>query len=118
MDEKKLAIIATKGSLDWAYPPFILATTAAAMGLPVTLFFTFYGLPLLLKTKGKCTTDHISPAGGIAPDSPAAKYLIDQGVSGSRIKAKGHGEDKPIASNKTRSGREQNRRVEFKITSQ
>lgn len=27
---KKLAIIATKGSLDWAYPPFILASTAAA----------------------------------------------------------------------------------------
>ncbi len=26
------------------------------------------------------TTDHISPAGGIAPDSPAAKYLIEQGV--------------------------------------
>jgi peroxiredoxin family protein len=44
-----MSIIVTKGSLDWAYPPFILATTAAAMGLPVTLFFTFYGLPLLLK---------------------------------------------------------------------
>ncbi len=48
-DEKSMSIIVTKGSLDWAYPPFILATTAAAMGLPVTLFFTFYGLPLLLK---------------------------------------------------------------------
>ena len=44
-----MSIIVTKGSLDWAYPPFILATTAAAMGLPVTMFFTFYGLPLLLK---------------------------------------------------------------------
>ena len=48
-EEKSMSIIVTKGSLDWAYPPFILATTAAAMGLPVTLFFTFYGLPLLLK---------------------------------------------------------------------
>ena len=48
-DEKSMSIIVTKGSLDWAYPPFILATTAAAMGLPVTMFFTFYGLPLLLK---------------------------------------------------------------------
>mgnify|MGYP000314283833 CR=1 FL=1 len=48
-EEKSISIIVTKGSLDWAYPPFILATTAAAMGLPVTLFFTFYGLPLLLK---------------------------------------------------------------------
>jgi len=46
---KRMSIIVTKGSLDWAYPPFILSTTAAAMGLDVTLFFTFYGLPLLLK---------------------------------------------------------------------
>jgi peroxiredoxin family protein len=44
-----MSIIVTKGSLDWAYPPFILSTTAAAMGLNVTLFFTFYGLSLLLK---------------------------------------------------------------------
>ena len=49
MASKSMSIIVTKGSLDWAYPPFILATTAAAMGLDVTMFFTFYGLPLLLK---------------------------------------------------------------------
>jgi peroxiredoxin family protein len=48
-ESKNMTIIVTKGSLDWAYPPFILATTAAAMGLNVTMFFTFYGLPLLLK---------------------------------------------------------------------
>ena len=48
-EQKSMSIIVTKGSLDWAYPPFILATTAAAMGLPVTMFFTFYGLPLLFK---------------------------------------------------------------------
>lgn len=46
---KSMSIIVTKGSLDWAYPPFILATTAAAMDVKVTMFFTFYGLPLLLK---------------------------------------------------------------------
>ena len=46
---KTMTIIVTKGSLDWAYPPFILATTAAAMGVDVTLFFTFYGLELLKK---------------------------------------------------------------------
>lgn len=46
---KSMTIIVTKGSLDWAYPPFILATTAAAMGVDVTLFFTFYGLTLLKK---------------------------------------------------------------------
>ncbi|EEW23788.1 sulfur carrier protein DsrE2 [Rhodobacter ferrooxidans] len=44
---KSMSIIVTKGTLDWAYPPFILATTAAAMGLEVTMFFTFYGLTLL-----------------------------------------------------------------------
>jgi peroxiredoxin family protein len=46
---KSMSMIVTKGSLDWAYPPFILATTAAAMGLEVTMFFTFYGLSLLKK---------------------------------------------------------------------
>jgi peroxiredoxin family protein len=49
MEEKKLAIIATKGSLDWAYPPFILASTAAALGYQTQIFFTFYGLQLLKK---------------------------------------------------------------------
>ena len=49
MEEKKLAIIATKGSLDWAYPPFILGSTAAALGYEVEIFFTFYGLQLLRK---------------------------------------------------------------------
>ena len=49
MSEKKLAIIATKGTLDWAYPPFILSSTAAALGYEVMIFFTFYGLQLLKK---------------------------------------------------------------------
>jgi len=49
MEQKKLAIIATKGSLDWAYPPFILGSTAAALGYDVEIFFTFYGLQLLKK---------------------------------------------------------------------
>jgi peroxiredoxin family protein len=48
-DMKKLAIIATKGSLDWGYPPFILASTAAALGYDTQIFFTFYGLQLLKK---------------------------------------------------------------------
>jgi len=46
---KKLAIIATKGSLDWAYPPLILASTAAALDYEVEVFCTFYGLQLLKK---------------------------------------------------------------------
>ncbi len=51
-DGKKMSIIVTKGTLDWAYPPFILATTAASLGVQVTLFFTFYGLQLLKKDLG------------------------------------------------------------------
>jgi len=46
---KKLAIIATKGTLDWAYPPLILASTAAALDYEVQIFFTFYGLQLVRK---------------------------------------------------------------------
>jgi peroxiredoxin family protein len=49
MAHKKLAIIATKGTMDWAYPPFILASTAAALGYETQIFFTFYGLALLKK---------------------------------------------------------------------
>jgi peroxiredoxin family protein len=45
----KLALIASRGTLDWAYPPFILATAAASMGWETGIFFTFYGLPLLKK---------------------------------------------------------------------
>jgi peroxiredoxin family protein len=46
---KSMTIIVTKGTLDWAYPPMILATTAAAMDVNVSMFFTFYGLQLLKK---------------------------------------------------------------------
>ena len=49
MATKKMAIIATKGALDMAYPPLILASTAAALGWEVQVFFTFYGLQLLRK---------------------------------------------------------------------
>ena len=48
-EPKKMALIASKGTLDWAYPPFILASTAAAMDMEVSVFFTFYGLTLLKK---------------------------------------------------------------------
>ena len=65
---KRMSIIVTKGTLDWAYPPFILATTAAAMGLDVTMFFTFYGLPLLLKNLDLNT----SPLGNPAMKMPLA----------------------------------------------
>ncbi|MCK4950853.1 MAG: DsrE/DsrF/DrsH-like family protein [Gammaproteobacteria bacterium] len=57
-----MSIIATKGTMDWAYPPFILASTAAALGWDVNIFFTFYGLALLKK---KLNLD-VSPLGNPA----------------------------------------------------
>ena len=55
-----MTIIATKGTLDWAYPPFILSSTAAALGWNVSMFFTFYGLNLLKKDLGDLK---VSPLG-------------------------------------------------------
>jgi len=55
-----MTIIATKGTLDWAYPPFILSSTAAALGWNVSMFFTFYGLNLLRKDLGGL---RVSPLG-------------------------------------------------------
>lgn len=49
MEQKKFALVATKGTLDWGYPPFILASTASALGYDTEIFFTFYGLQLLKK---------------------------------------------------------------------
>jgi peroxiredoxin family protein len=48
---RKMAIIASKGTLDWAYPPLILATTAKTLGWDVGIFFTFYGLKILQKNR-------------------------------------------------------------------
>lgn len=42
-------IIASKGTMDMAYPPLILASAAAAMGMDTAIFFTFYGLEMLKK---------------------------------------------------------------------
>jgi len=49
--KKKMAIIASKGTLDMAYPPLILASTAAAMDVEVQIFFTFYGVDIVNKHK-------------------------------------------------------------------
>lgn len=65
-NSKAMSIIVTKGTLDWAYPPFILATTAAAMDVKVTMFFTFYGLGLLKKKLDLTVT----PLGNSAMEMP------------------------------------------------
>lgn len=65
---KKAAIIASRGTLDFAYPPLILATTAAAMGMETHVFFTFYGLNIIhrdFESKLK-----VSPVGNPAMPTP------------------------------------------------
>ena len=52
-DTQKMVIIATKGTLDMAYPPLILASTAAAFGYEVTVFHTFWGLEILHEERSK-----------------------------------------------------------------
>ncbi|MFB6121477.1 MAG: DsrE/DsrF/DrsH-like family protein [Halobacteriaceae archaeon] len=51
--QSKMSIIATKGTLDMAYPPLILASTAAAFGYDVTVFHTFWGLDILHDERSK-----------------------------------------------------------------
>ncbi|WP_433630097.1 DsrE/DsrF/DrsH-like family protein [Halomicrococcus sp. NG-SE-24] len=51
--QPKVSIIATKGTLDMAYPPLILASTAAAFGYEVTVFHTFWGLDILHEERSK-----------------------------------------------------------------
>jgi len=43
-------------------------------------------------------------------------YLVRSGVAKDRIEAIGYGESRPIADNKTAAGREQNRRIEFRVS--
>lgn len=78
MTEKKLAIIATKGTLDWAYPPFILASTASALGYETEIFFTFYGLQLLKKD----LTLQVSPLGNPGMPMPMPVPVLLQALPG------------------------------------
>ena len=79
MANKKMAIIATKGTLDMAYPPFILASTAAALGYDVQVFFTFYGLQLLRKDLSNVM---ISPLANPAMPMPVPMPVIVQMLPG------------------------------------
>lgn len=75
---KKMAIIASKGTLDSAYPPFLLASTAAALGFEVKIFFTFYGLSLLTKEPNL----KVSPLGNPAMPMPVPVPSIIQIIPG------------------------------------
>lgn len=79
MPAKKMALIATKGTLDWAYPPYILASTAASLGWEVQVFFTFYGLQLLRKD---LSSVKISPLANPAMPMPVPMPVLVQALPG------------------------------------
>lgn len=64
----RAAIIASKGTLDWAYPPLILANAAAAIGMDTAVFFTFYGLDIIRKDAE--TRLRVDPVGNPAMPMP------------------------------------------------
>jgi peroxiredoxin family protein len=70
---RRLAIVASKGSLDMAYPPLILASTAAAMGWEASIFFTFYGLDII--TKKKLRKLKVAPVGNPAMPVPVPNIV-------------------------------------------
>ena len=47
--KNRCVIIASKGTLDMAYPPLLLATGARSMGIEASIFFTLYGVNILKK---------------------------------------------------------------------
>ncbi|MGH7819260.1 MAG: DsrE/DsrF/DrsH-like family protein [Candidatus Binatia bacterium] len=49
--QKRIALVASKGTMDMAYPPLLLASTAVAMDWEGAIFFTFYGLDIIKKNK-------------------------------------------------------------------
>ena len=76
---KKMALIASKGTLDMAYPPFILASTAAALDYEVQIFFTFYGLQLLRKD---LSAVKLSPLANPAMPMPIPMPVMMQALPG------------------------------------
>ncbi len=64
----KLSIVLSKGTLDMVYPAFMIATTAAAMGMEVNMFFTFWGMNVI--SKRHVNSLKLSPVGNPALPMP------------------------------------------------
>jgi peroxiredoxin family protein len=71
---RRLALVASKGSLDMAYPPLILGSTAVAMGWEVGIFFTFYGLDII--NRHKLPHLKVTPVGNPAMPAPIAALPV------------------------------------------
>ncbi len=70
---KRMAIIALHGTLDAAYPPFILATAAMAMDMEAAIFFTFYGLEII--KKGNADKLQVAPIANPAMPMPVPNIV-------------------------------------------
>jgi peroxiredoxin family protein len=77
---RRAAIIASKGTLDWAYPPLILANAAAAAGMQVSMFFTFYGLNIIHRDFEKKLK--VDPVGNPAMPMPVPMPDLITGMPG------------------------------------
>jgi len=84
---RRACLIASKGTLDWAYPPFILGSAAAAAGMETSVFFTFYGLNLLRKDFERRLA--ISPVGNPAMPMPMPMSDIVTALPGMKALATG-----------------------------
>jgi peroxiredoxin family protein len=84
---RRACLIASRGTLDWAYPPFILGSAAAAAGMDVSIFFTFYGLNLLRKDFERGLA--VSPVGNPAMPMPVPMPDIVTALPGMKAMATG-----------------------------
>ena len=82
---RKCSLIASKGTLDWAYPPLIIATAAAATGMDTAVFFTFYGLNIITKDFGK--TVKVGTTGNPAMPMPIPMADVVSGMPGMKAMA-------------------------------
>lgn len=71
---KRFALIVSKGTLDEAYPPLVMATTAASMGWEVGIFFTFYGLDIVHRKRLPKLS--VSPIGNPAMPLPIKRLPV------------------------------------------
>lgn len=84
---RKACFIASKGTLDWAYPPLILATAASAANLEAAIFFTFYGLNVIRKDFDKLLK--VSPVANPAMPMPVSMPDIVTAMPGMKWMATG-----------------------------
>jgi peroxiredoxin family protein len=82
---RKACFIASKGTLDWAYPPLILSTAAAAANMESAVFFTFYGLNIIRKDFE--TKLRVSPVANPAMPMPVSMPDILTAMPGMRSMA-------------------------------